>query len=100
VTSASGRHRRTKIQTGVICISHEDKGRKKNPRWEEKMMRRRRNWIRVFTLDRGCFIYKHVLSGPRVKTRPVNIFYNRSQILHTADDNIKEQEREDCGRMI
>jgi hypothetical protein len=28
-TSASGRHRRAKIQTGVICISHEDKGRKK-----------------------------------------------------------------------
>jgi hypothetical protein len=24
------------------------------------------------------FIYKHVLSGPRAKARPVNIFYNRS----------------------
>jgi hypothetical protein len=62
---------------GAICISHEDKGRKKNPRWREKMMRWRRNWIRVFTLTRRCFIYKHGLAGPRVKIRPVNIFYNK-----------------------
>jgi hypothetical protein len=47
-----------------------------NPRWREKMMRRRRNLIRVFTLARRFFIYKHVLSGPRAKARPVNIFYN------------------------
>jgi hypothetical protein len=40
------------------------------------MMRWRRNLIRVFTLARRCFIYKHVLSGPRAKARPVNIFYN------------------------
>jgi hypothetical protein len=31
------------------------------------MMRRRRNLIRVFILARGCFIYKHVLSGPHAK---------------------------------
>jgi hypothetical protein len=26
---------------------------------EKKMMRRRRNLFRVFTLTKGCFIYKH-----------------------------------------
>jgi hypothetical protein len=51
---------------------------KENPRWREKMMRRRRSLIRVFTLARGRFIYKHVLSGPRAKVRPINIFYSRS----------------------
>jgi hypothetical protein len=44
----------------------------------EKMMRRRRNLIRVFTLARRCLIYKHIFSGPRATARPVNIFYNRS----------------------
>jgi hypothetical protein len=41
-----------------------------NPRWREKMMRRSKNLIRVFTLAKRCFIYKHVLSGPRDKQGP------------------------------
>jgi hypothetical protein len=78
-TPTSWHHRGAKGQTRTFSVSHENKGETlENPRWREKMMRRRRNLIRVFTLDRGCFIYKHVLSGPRAKTRPVNIFYNRS----------------------
>jgi hypothetical protein len=51
---------------------------KENLRWREQMMRWRRNLIRVFTVARGHFIYKHVLSGPRAKARPINIFYSRS----------------------
>jgi hypothetical protein len=38
-------------------------------------MRWRRNLIRVFYPSRRCFIYKHVLPGPRAKARPVNIFF-------------------------
>jgi hypothetical protein len=40
------------------------------------MMQRRRNLIRVFTLDKDA-LFKHILSGPHAKARPINIFYNR-----------------------
>jgi hypothetical protein len=65
---------------------------RKNPRWRKKMMRRRRSLIRVFTLISRRFIYKHVLLGVRATAKPANIIYNRSYILRTADDNIKEEE--------
>ena len=32
--------------------------------------------------------------GLRVTAQPVNIFYSRSSILRTADDNIKEEKQE------
>jgi hypothetical protein len=48
-TSTSRRHRRARVQMRTICVSHVDKGEGwKNPRWREKMMRRKRNLIRVF----------------------------------------------------
>jgi hypothetical protein len=46
------------------------RGKTRNPRWSKNMMRQRRNLIRVFTLAKRCFIYKHVLSGPRDKQGP------------------------------
>jgi hypothetical protein len=61
---------------------------------EEKTRRRRRNLIRVFTFTRWCFIYKHVLLGPRATAQPIKIFYNSSYILRTADDNINEEKQE------
>jgi hypothetical protein len=79
MTSTSWRHWRAKVQMRTIRISHVDKGKGyENPRWREKMMQRRRNLIRVFTLAKECFIYKHVLSGPHAIARPINKFYNRS----------------------
>jgi hypothetical protein len=73
-----------------------------NPKWREKMMQRRKNVIRVFTYTRWCFIYKHVLLGPRATAQPINIFYSRSYILHTVDDSIKEEKtrKEDYDRTI
>jgi hypothetical protein len=50
-----------------------------------------RIWLGFHTLTRRSFIYKHLLLGPCAKVKPVNIFYNRSQFLHTADDNTKEK---------
>jgi hypothetical protein len=32
--------------------------------------------------------------GPRATAQPINIFYSRSSILRTADDNIKEEKQE------
>jgi hypothetical protein len=60
------------------------------------MMRRRRNLIRVFTLAKRCFIYKHVLPGPCAKARPVNIFYNgvkfyTQQMIIPKEKTYKEQ---------
>jgi hypothetical protein len=45
---------------------------------EEKMMRRRKDLIRVFTFNRWCFIYKRVLLGLRAIAQPINVSYNRS----------------------
>jgi hypothetical protein len=39
---------------------------------EEKVRRRRKNLIRVFTPTRGCFIYKHIFLGLSAETRPIN----------------------------
>jgi hypothetical protein len=79
VTPTSWRHRGAKGQTRTFSVSHENKGEtSENPRWREKMMRRRRNVIRVFYLNQRCFIYKHVLLGPRVTAKPVNVFYSKS----------------------
>jgi hypothetical protein len=51
-TPTSWRHRGAKVQTRTFSISHENKGKtSENPRWREKMMRRRRNLIRVFYLN-------------------------------------------------
>jgi hypothetical protein len=58
-------------------------------------MRRRRNLIRVFTLARRCFIYKHVLSGPRAKARPVNIFYNGVKFCTQQTIISKEKKQEE-----
>jgi hypothetical protein len=44
--------------------------RLENPRWREKMMRQRKNLIRVFTRPRRCFICKHILPGPHDKQSP------------------------------
>jgi hypothetical protein len=59
------------------------------------MMRRRRNLIRVFILAKRCFIYKHVLSGPRTKARPVNIFYNRVKFCTQQTIIPKEKKQEE-----
>jgi hypothetical protein len=65
-----------------MCVSHVNKGKVwKNPRWRMEMMWWRKNMIRVFTLIRRCFIYKHVLLGPCAKTRPVNIFCIQQTII-------------------
>jgi hypothetical protein len=45
---------------------------------KEKVMRRRKNLIRVFTFTRWCFIYKRILLGLRATAQPINIFYSRS----------------------
>jgi hypothetical protein len=51
-TPTSWRHRGAKGQTRTFSISHENKGEtSENPRWREKMMRRRRNLIRVIYLN-------------------------------------------------
>jgi hypothetical protein len=38
---------------------------------KEKTMRRRMSLFRVFTFNRWCFIYKHVLLGPRATAQPI-----------------------------
>jgi hypothetical protein len=52
---------------------------------KKKMMQRRRNLLRVFTLTKACFIYKHILTGLH-EIKAHNIF-TRSYILHRVDDN-------------
>jgi hypothetical protein len=52
VTPTSWCHWGAKDQTRTFSISHENKGETlENPRWREKMMRRRRNLIRVIYLN-------------------------------------------------
>jgi hypothetical protein len=51
-TPTSWHHRGAKGQKRTFSISHENKGQTlENPRWREKMMRRRRNLIRVIYLN-------------------------------------------------
>jgi hypothetical protein len=48
------RRRGAKVQTGPICTSHVEKWGEKKPYMKKKMMQRRRNLFRVFTLTRGA----------------------------------------------
>jgi hypothetical protein len=63
---------------------------------KKKMMRHRRNLLRVFTPHLSCFIYKHILTGlHEIKAHDI---LQRSYILRRADDNegkyISEKPRE------
>jgi hypothetical protein len=64
------------------------------------MMQRRRNLIRVFTLARRCFTYKHVLSAPRDKQSPST--YSTKELNSSRRKTPKEKKirRGECGCMI
>jgi hypothetical protein len=57
-------------------------GKTRNPRWKEKMMRRRRNLIRVFTLAKDALFINTYYRAP-VIARPINIFTKELNSAHS-----------------